>query len=193
MVTNDKHACKILDKTMNNYSEFDVKNEISIHRELEHQHIVKFLDSFEDQKSIYMIQMLCINGSLRHFHKSNGIVSLTDCRKFVSQILKGAQYIHDHEYIHRDMKMSNVLLNSNMNIKIGDFGLATRIDDADIKTLCGTTNYLAPEVISRNGCTCASDVWAIGVIAFVLLFGYKPFSDYDVYSIHCRILRGVYT
>lgn len=171
-----------------------VQNEISIHRKLKHQHVVEFVKSFEDDNLIYMIQALCSNHSLRDLHKARGVVSLAECRYFISQILKGAQYIHEKKYIHRDLKLTNILIDKNMQMKICDFGLAIHLNDPrlDTKTICGTTNYLAPEVVARKGFACVSDVWAIGVITFVLMFGYKPFEECDAYATHQRILRGDY-
>lgn len=169
-----------------------VQNEISIHRKLKHQHIVEYVRSFEDDKFVFMVLSLCDNHSLRDLQKSRGIVSIDECRYFISQILKGAQYIHNKNIIHRDLKLSNILIDKNMQMKICDFGLAIRLDDPRLssRSLCGTTNYLAPEVISRKGFFCRSDVWAIGVITFVLLFGHKPFEENDAYATHQRILRA---
>lgn len=195
--TKERFACKVLSKVLIRDPEFNglVQNEISIHRKLKHQHVVEFLKSFEDDKLIYMIQALCSNHSLRDLHKARGVVSLAECRYFISQILKGAQYIHGKKYIHRDLKLTNILIDKNMQMKICDFGLAIHLNDPrlDTRVICGTTNYLAPEVVSRKGFACVSDVWAIGVITFVLMFGYKPFEECDAYATHQRILRADYT
>lgn len=196
MSTKERYACKVLSKVLIQDPDYTnlVQNEISIHRKLKHEHIVEFVKSFEDEKLIYIIQSLCSNHSLRDLHKARGVVSVDECRYFVSQILKGAQYIHEKQYIHRDLKLTNILIDKNMQMKICDFGLAIQIGDPrlDSKAICGTTNYLAPEVVSRKGFVCLSDVWAIGVITFVLMFGYKPFEEFDAYHTHQRILRAEY-
>lgn len=196
MSTKERFACKIISKLMVDDPDLRhlVQNEISIHRKMKHEHVVNFVQSFNDENFVFMIQSLCSNRSLRDLQKSRGIISTDECRYFVSQILRGAQYIHENDVIHRDLKLSNILIDSNMQMKICDFGLAIRLDDPrmDSRSLCGTTNYLAPEVISRKGFVCRSDVWAIGVIAFVMLFGYKPFEEIDAYATHQRILRADY-
>lgn len=123
-----------------------LQNEISIHRKLKHQHIVSFIQSFDDRQFVYMVLELCTNQSLRDLQKARGNNRLTteECRYFICQILKGAQYIHSQAVIHRDLKLSNIFLDANMQIKIGDFGLAIRLDDPRLKTpsLCGTTNVI---------------------------------------------------
>lgn len=121
LATGERFACKILSKLIIRDSEFLglVQNEINIHRKLQHKHIVEFMKSFEDDKLIYIIQSLCSNNSLRDLHKARGVVSVAECRYFISQILKGAQYIHDNQYIHRDLKLTNILIDKSMQMKVG--------------------------------------------------------------------------
>lgn len=171
-----------------------IQNEIRIHRKLKHEHVVEFIESFEDTKHVYMVQTLCPNQSLRELAKSRGKLSVGECRYVLQQILEGTQYIHDRGVIHRDLKLTNVLIDSNMQMKIADFGLAICADDRRLLScaLCGTTNYLAPEVIEHKGFRLCSDIWAIGVIGFQIMFGYKPFDAIDLNSIHERISRVDY-
>lgn len=193
--TNERFACKVFNKA--EILEWDtaelVRNEISIHSALKHLHVVQFVESFADDRFVYMVQALC-SSTLRHFHKSFGVGSVDQVRYFVSQILEGVRYIHEKKYIHRDMKLSNVFLDENMQIKIGDFGLAIHVEDPrlDEKHICGTINYLAPEVVSYKGFSCLTDVWAIGVITFVLMFGFKPFKEDFAYETQVRISRAEY-
>lgn len=156
-----------------------MQNELTLHSRLKHEHVVKFVESFEDGKNIYMIQSLCSNYTLEHLQKLRTTVELHECRYFVSQILKGLLYIHKKGIIHRDIKLSNILIDHDMQMKIGDFGLAITVKDApsDAHILCGTTNYLAPEALQLMGFKRRSDVWAVGVIAFILTYGHKPFEE----------------
>lgn len=171
-----------------------VQNEIRIHRKLKHNHVVELIESFQDKKHIYLVQSLCPNYTLRGLQKHRGTVTIHECRYFIYQILRGAQYIHENDVIHRDLKPSNILIDKNLQMKIGDFGLAIKTDDPRLKSksICGTTQYLAPEVVNRKGFEFVSDVWAIGVIAFILLFGYKPFEENDLEAVHRRIVRADY-
>ena len=98
-------------------------------------------------------------------------------------------YIHDREIIHRDLKLSNIFIDENTG-----FGLAVRSSDIcrDQNSICGTISYLAPEVVCKKGFGFVSDIWSIGVITFVLLFGYKPFKEWDAYETQLHILRADY-
>lgn len=195
--TKEIFACKIVSKELGKDSTLRhlIQNEVKVHSILKHEHVVEYIQSFDDEKFVYMIQSLCTNQSLRDLQKSRGTITTYECRYFINQILKGAEYIHDHKIIHRDLKLSNILIDKNMQMKICDFGLSIHLNDPRLKasTLCGTTNYLAPEIVGRQGFVCRSDVWAIGVMAFILLFGYKPFEEADAYGTHQRILRADYT
>lgn len=182
--TSEHFACKIFSKNLiskhNELKEL-VQNEIKIHCRLKHKHIVAFIESFEDTKHVYMIQSLCSNNSLERLKARRGAVSIDECRYFVHQILQGVRYIHDKGFIHRDLKLSNILLTENVQVKICDFGLTVHIDDTRLsRSICGTKYYMAPEVVNRMGFVRRSDVWSIGIISFVLVFGFQPFQqDYS--------------
>lgn len=158
-----------------------VQHEINIHSRLNHKHIVTFHESFEDTKYVYMIQSLCSNLSLENLKLKRNVVSIPECRYFVYQILQGVHYMHEKGFVHRDLKLSNILLTDNVQVKICDFGFAAHVDDTRLsRTICGTRNYIAPEVMRRQGLMRRSDVWSIGVISFVLIFGIQPFqNDYS--------------
>lgn len=195
-VSDEHYACKVLSKVMvqDIHLKQLVQNEIKIHCQLNHEHVVEFIESFNDDKHIYMIQSLCLNHSLRDLLKHRGAVNINECRYFLNQILKGVEYIHNMRIIHRDLKLGNVLIDEHMQMKIGDFGLAIECDSPRLKSksLCGTTNYLAPEVVDRKGFVLGSDIWACGVMAFVLLYGYTPFEEHDVMETYKRISRVNY-
>ena len=106
---------------------------------------------------------------------------------------------HDRGIIHRDLKLGNLFLSKTMNIKVGDFGLACRVDSTDEKrrTICGTPNYIAPEVIEGNkekrGHSFEVDVWSMGVVCFTMLVGKPPYESTDVKSTYRRILANEYS
>jgi serine/threonine protein kinase len=85
--------------------------------------------------------------------------------------------LHKNHIIHRDLKPGNLFLDKNMNVKVGDFGLATKVVDGEEinKTFCGTPNYMAPEVLSRYGHSYQADIWSLGVIIYTLIIGNPPF------------------
>lgn len=148
------------------------KTEIRIHRKLKHKHVVDFIESFEDEKYLFMIQALCSNYSLRHLQLAKENFTINDCRYIIGQILKGVQYIHEQGVIHRDIKLSNILIDENMQMKICDFGMAIRAENAVSvsNSICGTVNFLAPEVVNRQGYAYASDIWVITTPFAVTLY-----------------------
>lgn len=171
-----------------------MRNEISIHAQLKHEHVIELIEQIEDGKNVYMIHTLCTNGSLCDLQNHRKVVSEFECRYIISQILHGIRYIHEQEIIHRDLKPRNILIDNCMQMKICDFGLSIRKNDPrrDNKSICGTMNYIAPEVVNNEGFVRRSDVWAIGVITFELVFGHKPFEEDNTYATYRRIALADY-
>ena len=96
----------------------------------------------------------------------------------MSQIVSSLKYLHKHNVIHRDLKLGNLFINNDMRVKVGDFGLATKLTRPDErkKTICGTPNYIAPEILEgKNGHSFEVDIWSTGVILYTLLVGKPPF------------------
>lgn len=118
-----------------------------------------------------------------------------ETKYFLLQILSAVKYMHEHRVIHRDLKLANLFLSENMEIKIGDFGLAAQLDfDGQRKqTLCGTPNYIAPEVLKSDGHSYEVDIWSIGVILYTLLIGTPPFESSNVKTTYDRIQNGTYS
>jgi polo-like kinase 1 len=106
------------------------------------------------------------------------------------------KYLHSHRVIHRDLKLGNLFLNDKMEIKVGDFGLATKLEfDGERKrTICGTPNYIAPEVLEgKQGHSYEVDVWSLGVILYTLIIGKPPFETNDVKTTYKKIRSNQYT
>ena len=121
--------------------------------------------------------------------------SEADTRFYMQQVVEAVRYLHGRLIIHRDLKLGNLFLDSNKVIKIGDFGFATKLTypDERRKTICGTPNYIAPEILEgKNGHSFEVDVWSTGVILYTLLVGKPPFESKDVKSTYKRILSNTY-
>ena len=127
--------------------------------------------------------------------------SLTEeeARFFMLQIIDAVSFMHEVNVIHRDLKLGNLFLNKHLNIKVGDFGLATRLETSEEKrkTICGTPNYIAPEVINsdkeKRGHSFEVDTWSMGVICFTMIVGKPPYESTDVKSTYRRILANEYS
>ncbi|KAF8842470.1 Pkinase-domain-containing protein [Paxillus ammoniavirescens] len=191
-------ACKVVTKTSLKTKKAKTKlyAEIKIHRSLAHPNIVRFHDCFEDDDNVYMTLDLCHSGSLMDMLRRRRRFTEPEARFFLIQIIGACNYMHTHQVIHRDLKLGNLFLDSNMNIKVGDFGLAALIENPGErkKTICGTPNYIAPEVLfdTANGHSFEVDAWSIGVILYTLLIGRPPFQTKDVKEIYTRIRDNVY-
>ncbi|KAI8891924.1 kinase-like domain-containing protein [Globomyces pollinis-pini] len=179
-------------------------SEIKIHQNLYHQNIVSFLDVFEDDVYVYIILELCTNTTLVDLIRKRKRLSNNEVRFYMFQLLDGVRYMHRKGYIHRDIKLGikiklisgNLFLDENMNLKIGDFGLAATIehDGERKKTICGTPNYIAPEILfdTTNGHSFEADIWSLGVVMYTLLIGKPPFQTKDVKSIYKKIRDNMY-
>ncbi|KAL4072449.1 kinase-like domain-containing protein [Scleroderma yunnanense] len=191
-------ACKVVTKTSLKTKKAKTKlyAEIKIHRSLAHPNIVRFHDCFEDDDNVYMTLELCHSGSLMDMLRRRRRFTEPEARFFLVQIIGACHYMHSHQVIHRDLKLGNLFLDANMNIKVGDFGLAALIENPGErkKTICGTPNYIAPEVLfdTANGHSFEVDTWSIGVILYTLLIGRPPFQTKDVKEIYTRIRDNIY-
>ncbi|KAH7929999.1 Pkinase-domain-containing protein [Leucogyrophana mollusca] len=191
-------ACKVVTKSSLKTKKAKTKlyAEIKIHRSLSHPNIVRFQDCFEDDSNVYMTLELCHSGSLMDMLRRRRRFSECEARFFIVQLIGACHYMHTHQVIHRDLKLGNLFLDSSMNIKVGDFGLAALIENPGErkKTICGTPNYIAPEVLfdTANGHSFEVDTWSIGVILYTLVIGRPPFQTKDVKDIYTRIRDNVY-
>ncbi|XP_075263764.1 serine/threonine-protein kinase PLK1-like [Convolutriloba macropyga] len=171
-----------------------MKMEIALHGRMDHSHIVKFYSHFEDNDFIYIVLELCKRRSLMELHKRRKSITEEEARYFIYQILLAVSYIHEKGVVHRDLKLGNLFLNDQIQVKIGDFGLATRIESPQDrrKTICGTPNYIAPEVLQKKGHSYEVDIWAIGCILYTLLVGKPPFETQTLNDTYERIKANDY-
>ncbi|KAL1746761.1 kinase-like domain-containing protein [Schizophyllum fasciatum] len=191
-------ACKVVTKTSLKTKKAKTKlyAEIKIHKSLSHPNIVKFQECFEDADNVYMTLELCHNGSLMDMLRRRRRFTEPEARYYMVQLIGACHYMHTHSVIHRDLKLGNLFLDAKMNIKVGDFGLAALIESPGErkKTICGTPNYIAPEVLfdTANGHSFEVDTWSIGVIMYTLVIGKPPFQTKDVKAIYKRIRDNDY-
>ncbi|XP_053672993.1 serine/threonine-protein kinase PLK4 [Anopheles nili] len=170
-----------------------VRQEVAIHSKLKHPSILELYTFFEDYDYVYLVLELAENGELQHYlRKRMAPFSEHEASLILRKIVDGLLYLHSHKILHRDISLSNLLLTKDMSIKIADFGLATELDRADDKqyTLCGTPNYISPEVASRVPHGLPADVWGLGCILYTLLAGKSPFDTNEVKSTLERVVMS---
>eukprot|EP00092_Neocalanus_flemingeri_P016859 GFUD01018236.1.p1 GENE.GFUD01018236.1~~GFUD01018236.1.p1 ORF type:complete len:583 (+),score=162.61 GFUD01018236.1:105-1853(+) len=196
LATGEVTAGKIVPKSLltKSHQKEKMSQEIRLHKFVSHNNLVKLYSYFEDPNFVYIVLELCRKRSLMELHKRRKAITEPESRYFIHQILLGCLYLHENKIIHRDLKLGNVFLNDNMEIKIGDFGLATKVDyDGERKkTLCGTPNYIAPEVLGKKGHSYEVDVWSLGCILYTLLVGKPPFETQTLKDTYTRIKKNEY-
>jgi len=197
--SNAPFAIKIIDKAQlqKEHMEEQLKREIAIMKHLKHEHIVQLKEVLQTQKHIYIVLELITGGELfdrivaaKRFDENTG-------RKYFQQLIMGIYYCHMQGIAHRDLKPENLLLDGQDRLKISDFGLSNLqrqgSDGMLLQTVCGTPNYVAPEVLKEKGYNgFYADIWSCGVILFVMLAGYLPFDDPNMNSLFNKIERGEY-
>lgn len=143
---------------------------------MHHPYIVEFHRAFTFNECTYVVLELCRNGSLMDMVKQRKFLSEPEVRRYVIQMCGAIKYMHFKNVLHRDLKMGNIFLDDQMNVKIGDFGLAALLlsnseyNSERRRTLCGTPNYIAPEVLAKSwkGHDHKVDIWSLGIIMCVV-------------------------
>lgn len=154
--------------------------EIKVLKALNHPNIIHLEDTFETTERIYMIMELMNGGELFDYVVDKGTLSEEEASSIVRKIISAVQHMHRLNIIHRDLKPENLLLTSRdgkPEVKLIDFGLAKVMQEEVASSFLGTKGYLAPEMLQRHSYDKAIDMWAVGVIVFVLLCGCLPFDD----------------
>ena len=184
------YAGKIIPKK----HELRIAREIKIQKHLFHKNILSLYKHFEYHNKIYILLEYCKNKTLETlFHKRKKLTEL-EVQCILVQLIEGLKYLRQNRVIHRDLKLSNIFLNDNLEILIGDFGLSKILEDDNeySYTICGTTRYMAPEMILENGYSYEVDIWSLGIIMYILLFGKYPFDGRHKNEIYKKIKKTKY-
>lgn len=142
-----------------------------------------------------MVMEYMAGGDLYTLLERKGKVRESEARCFFQQIVAGLAHCHSLNICHRDIKLENLLLDSDNNVKLCDFGFARMCSDGNFcKTMCGTPNYCAPEVLAHeNYYGAAADVWSLGIVLYALLVGSLPFDDVNLSSLYAKASIGCYS
>lgn len=181
------------------YFEARIANEIRIHSQLKHPNVLPMLGCFQDGDYVYFVLEVCQGGDLHKYLRRHGPLSEELAVHVIQQLIRALEYIHDENVVHRDLKLSNILLTGdirdrNASVKIADFGLAIRKEHPDEEhfTLCGTPNYIAPEVASCEAHGYPADLWSVGCLFYSLVVGAPPFEGEDRDTTLARVRTGLY-
>lgn len=154
-----------------------MNREIEIMYKLNHPHIVKLINHFEDDDSFCLVMNYASKGQLFNYLKKAGRFDQKSAAQYLRETINALQFLHSFNppIIHRDLKPENILLDENFRVKLADFGWSNYLNDHERKTYCGTAEYLAPEMLYKTGHDTSVDIWSVGVLMFELLTGRSPF------------------
>ncbi|KAJ1976377.1 hypothetical protein H4R34_003999, partial [Dimargaris verticillata] len=159
-----------------------VNREIMALKSVQHPHIVQLYEIIETDRYIGIVMEYASGGELFDFILAHRFLKERDAGRLFAQLISGVNYLHRNHVVHRDLKLENLLLDSDRNLKITDFGFANQFDRANedlMATSCGSPCYAAPELVVNDGMYVgtAVDIWSCGVILYAMLAGYLPFDD----------------
>ncbi|XP_026837190.1 serine/threonine-protein kinase MARK2 isoform X10 [Drosophila erecta] len=193
--TGKEVAIKIIDKTqLNSGSLQKLFREVRIMKMLDHPNIVKLFQVIETEKTLYLIMEYASGGEVFDYLVLHGRMKEKEARVKFRQIVSAVQYCHQKRIIHRDLKAENLLLDSELNIKIADFGFSNEFTPGSkLDTFCGSPPYAAPELFQGKKYDGPEvDVWSLGVILYTLVSGSLPFDGSTLRELRERVLRGKY-
>ncbi|XP_049863969.1 serine/threonine-protein kinase MARK2-like isoform X14 [Schistocerca gregaria] len=193
--TGKEVAIKIIDKTQLNPGSLQkLFREVRIMKMLDHPNIVKLFQVIETEKTLYLVMEYASGGEVFDYLVLHGRMKEKEARAKFRQIVSAVQYCHQKKIIHRDLKAENLLLDSEMNIKIADFGFSNEFTPGNkLDTFCGSPPYAAPELFQGKKYDGPEvDVWSLGVILYTLVSGSLPFDGSTLRELRERVLRGKY-
>ena len=186
-------AMKSFNKTKINLPLRKIKNEIKIMQKLRNnKHIVKLLEAFENEKYYFIIMENVVGGNLFNAINKMGKLPESLAKNIFRQLIETIKYIHSKNIVHRDIKPDNILLNLNNNIKLCDFGVSKEIKKGIlISDSCGTPAFIAPEILlSKPYDPYIADIWSCGVVLYIMVNGFFPFTGINETQLHKSILSG---
>ncbi|KAH9601354.1 Protein kinase domain [Trypanosoma melophagium] len=189
--TSDYYAVKCLKKReiLKMRQVQHINQEKQILMELSHPFIVNMLCSFQDERRVYLVLEFVIGGEMFTRLRSAGRFPNDVAKFYHAELVLAFEYLHSKDIIYRDLKPENLLLDGKGHVKVTDFGFAKKVPERTF-TLCGTPEYLAPEVIQSKGHGKAVDWWTMGILLYEFIAGYPPFYDDTPFRTYEKILSG---
>ncbi|KAJ8403602.1 hypothetical protein AAFF_G00349280 [Aldrovandia affinis] len=178
--TGKEFALKIIDKAKCSGKEHLIANEVAVLRRVKHPNIIMLIEEVDTSTELYLVMELVKGGDLFDAITSSTKYTERDASAMVFNLAGALKYLHHMSIVHRDIKPENLLVceypDGTKSLKLGDFGLATVVE-GPLYTVCGTPTYVAPEIIAETGYGLKVDIWAAGVITYILLCGFPPFRS----------------
>ncbi|XP_060729119.1 serine/threonine-protein kinase DCLK2 isoform X3 [Tachysurus vachellii] len=193
--TGKEFALKIIDKNKCRGKEHLIESEVAVLRRVKHPNIIMLMEEVDTPSELYLVMELVKDGDLFDAITSSTKYTEKDASTMVYNLAAALKYLHGMNIVHRDIKPENLLVceysDGTKSLKLGDFGLATVVE-GPLYTVCGTPTYVAPEIIAELGYGLKVDIWAAGVITYILLCGFPPFrSENNVQEeLFDQILQG---
>lgn len=157
---------------------------------LQHPMVIRLYTTYKDKDKLYFLLEPVLGGELFSYLRDKTLFDETTAQFYAANVTLGFEFMHDHNYIYRDLKPENLLLAKDGYLKITDFGFAKDISAGRTWTLCGTPDYLAPEIVGSKGHGKGVDWWTCGVFIYEMLASYPPFADDDPMKTYAKILHG---
>ena len=166
-----------------------VKNEREVLGSLRSTFAAEFFGSFQDEKSLYLVQEFVQGGELFRYLKESGKLTLQQAKTVCAEITQFLEDLHVNGIIYRDLKPENIMISSTGHIKVVDFGFAAYLNKESF-TFCGTLDYLSPEMVKKQGHSFEVDWWTLGILLYELLVGYPPFYSKSFFQTSDKILKN---
>ncbi|PIA18769.1 Pkinase-domain-containing protein [Coemansia reversa NRRL 1564] len=191
--TNYICALKVLFKSELQESKIEkqLKREVEIQTHLRHSHILRLYGYFHDGKRIYLILEYAARGEMYKLLQKQRSFGEPEAAKYIAQMATALEYLHSKNVIHRDIKPENLLINANGDLKIADFGWSVYARNSRRRTLCGTLDYLPPEMVEGRDHDASVDLWSLGVLMYEFLVGVPPFEDLQSHKATYRRIARV--
>lgn len=194
-LTGQKVAIKVIDKKKakeDAYVSKNMRREGKLLQMIIHPNIIQLYELMETENSYYLVTELCEGGDLMDYICARKYLSEVCTRKFIRQIISAVDYLHRIGILHRDLKIENLLLDKNLNIKLIDFGLSNYTKSELCITQCGSPAYAAPELLAHKKYGSKVDVWSIGVNMYAMLTGNLPFTvePFNIKSLYNKMMKN---
>lgn len=184
-----EYALKVIKlNSLNTIIRSKIKLEIDILNRISHPNIIKLYDNFYNDNKLYLVFDICKHHLEKELNNNYHLIKKNQKIEWINQLSLGLIYLHNNNIIHRDIKLQNVLLTHDNNIKIIDFGFARYFESDDlIDTICGSPLYMSPELFSKNAYDYKSDYWSMGIVLYNILVGKMPYDAKNIIDLSLKL------